>query len=526
MVTSWDKRCGIFAYSKFLSAELKKNTILRIVEIPEGYALSPRLFVLGFRTGRSNALVHVQFAYGEFSDLKIWRFKRLSTFSGLLFYAGLALGNCHVVTTFHELMKQERGSAKAGAAYSKILNKLICNVSDLITVHTQENKKIMETVYGVDPAKLKVIPMGTLENPRLLDKTECKRKLGLVGKTVIVIPGFVSRHKGHDLLVKILSKLGVDVHLLVAGGTKTVEDDAFRNELLALAQQLNCSNKMSFNDDFPISSTILNAADLAVLPYLWASESMALRLLVAYQVPTVASDLSVFRAINYEYGCVQLFRANDEADLLAKTQMLLSNEQKRLGLKQKCRQMWGETRWSVIAAKHVEAYMEVFSAHPDTLYASERQKERLEWLKNNLDGEALEIGCATGYVAEYAGAHVGLDLNPYRLRLAKTKYRQKDFVTANAMYLPFHDKSFDTVLIPEILEHLPLELAQKIVQEASRVGRKILVTLPNSDKVGYDKTLVEAPEHVWFPTKALAQRIIPNCKIEYTHEEDFMLVTA
>jgi glycosyltransferase involved in cell wall biosynthesis len=526
MVTSWNKRCGVFAYSRYLAAELKKITTLSIIDIPEDHVLSPYFFVLGFKTGRSNSLVHVQFAYGEFDDLKIRGLKRLSTFSGAMFYAGLAAGNVHVVTTFHELMKKERASARVGATYSKFLNKLICNVSDVIIVQTNENKRIMETVYGVEPSKLKLIPMGTPEISRLMDKTECKRQLGVLGKTVVVFPGFVSRHKGIDLAVKILPALGKNVHYLISGGYRTAEDEVYLEEVKQLATGLGCIDQISFNSDFPIPPTILNAADLALLPYTSASESMALRLLVAYRIPTITSDLAIFKEINQNYSCIELFTANSTANLLEKTRLLVLDEKRQLKLKENCQRMWSETKWSVIAAKHIETYLEVFSAHPDSLYMSPRQKERLEWLRTNRSGCALEIGCATGYVADYAGAHVGLDLNIYRLRLAKKRYHDKDFVLANAMYLPFTDKAFETVLIPEILEHLPPDLAGKIVIEARRAGAKLLVTLPNADKVGYDKELVEAPEHVWLPKKELVERMIKGSKIGYSREEDFMLVTA
>ena len=55
MVTSWNKRCGIFAYTAFLSAELKKKTTLRVIDIQEGHALSPYFLVLGAKTARSGA---------------------------------------------------------------------------------------------------------------------------------------------------------------------------------------------------------------------------------------------------------------------------------------------------------------------------------------------------------------------------------------------------------------------------------------------------------------------------------------
>ena len=124
---------------------------------------------------------------------------------------------------------------------------------------------------------MKVIPMGCYETPSFLNKDACKEKLNLSGKKVITIPGFVSKHKGHDLVVALLPLLDKDVHLLIAGGTRTKEDMAFYEELKGLAQRNHCIDRITFNDDFPITSTIMNAMDIAILPYRVATESLILR---------------------------------------------------------------------------------------------------------------------------------------------------------------------------------------------------------------------------------------------------------
>jgi 2-polyprenyl-3-methyl-5-hydroxy-6-metoxy-1,4-benzoquinol methylase len=368
--------------------------------------------------------------------------------------------------------------------------------------------------------------MGCYETPSFLDKDECKKKLNLSGKTVITVPGFVSAHKGHDLVVSLLPLLDEDVHLLIAGGTRTSEDAAYYEKLKRLAQRYHCIDRITFDDSFPITPTIMNATDIAILPYKSATESLILRLLIAYKVPTITSDLSVFKEIKQEYDCIELFRNGDNKDLLAKILHLLSDEKKRRFLQEQCRKMWNDTKWSSIAAKHAETYLEVLSAHPDALYDDKRQKERLDWLKENVFGSSLEIGCATGFVTSYVGTDVGLDINAHRIKLGKNRYPEKDFIVSTAMSLPLKEKAFDTILIPDILEHVPISKAEKILSEAKRVGGKILITLPNAGKVNYDKSLVETPEHLWFPTKEIVQKLITNCKIQYTSENDFILVTA
>ncbi len=55
------------------------------------------------------------------------------------------------------------------------------------------------------------------------------------------------------------------------------------------------------------------------------------------------------------------------------------------------------------------------------------------------------------------------------------------------------------------------------------MGGKTLITLPNADKINYDKSMVENPEHKWFPTKKVVLKLIKTCKIQYTSENDFIL---
>jgi hypothetical protein len=61
LVTSWNEQCGIATYSAFLSEELKKNAKLYIACLTKKNALNPYYLILGYKVGRSQDLVHVQF---------------------------------------------------------------------------------------------------------------------------------------------------------------------------------------------------------------------------------------------------------------------------------------------------------------------------------------------------------------------------------------------------------------------------------------------------------------------------------
>src|SRR2546428_2993210 len=95
----------------------------------------------------------------------------------------------------------------------------------------------------------------------------------------------------------------------------------------------------------------------------------------------------------------------------------------------------------------------------------------------------LDLGCGFGaYSCVLAGEGwkcVGCDINIDYLRTAALKGLP---VVGADSALPFLDRSFDTVLIFEVLEHVAD--VEKLLAEAFRVARKnVLITVPNSENI-------------------------------------------
>lgn len=94
-------------------------------------------------------------------------------------------------------------------------------------------------------------------------------------------------------------------------------------------------------------------------------------------------------------------------------------------------------------------------------------------------GTILDLGCGDGIYAAYLserGKRVfGLDSSIERLMESKGKYC--DLIAADAMHLPFTDKSFDVIWSSEVLEHVP---SLGVLDEIERVTDKMIVaTIPN-----------------------------------------------
>ena len=106
----------------------------------------------------------------------------------------------------------------------------------------------------------------------------------------------------------------------------------------------------------------------------------------------------------------------------------------------------------------------------------------LRFVRKYAGHQILDLGCATGgyCVALTAEGYAmrGADLNPEYVRIARNHGVEADQVGA---VLPYADGAFDTVMIFEVLEHLPDPAS--LLREAKRVARRnVLITVPNCEK--------------------------------------------
>lgn len=110
------------------------------------------------------------------------------------------------------------------------------------------------------------------------------------------------------------------------------------------------------------------------------------------------------------------------------------------------------------------------------------QVARMEWLKRHCAGTILEVGCNWGIILAWCGGQAGVDKNKANIGLAQILAPRCQFYIADARKLPFEDGSFDTLMLPDIIEHLLWKDVPKVLKEARRVARqKVLITVPDAD---------------------------------------------
>jgi ubiquinone/menaquinone biosynthesis C-methylase UbiE len=106
-------------------------------------------------------------------------------------------------------------------------------------------------------------------------------------------------------------------------------------------------------------------------------------------------------------------------------------------------------------------------------------------------GAVLEVGCGSGmglpYLRAHAGMVVGGDYMMPLLREGRAHVPDTPLVRMDAAHLPFLDRSFDAVLMLEMIYYLADQAAA--VAEGRRVlkaGGKLMVCLPNRDRPDFN----------------------------------------
>lgn len=121
----------------------------------------------------------------------------------------------------------------------------------------------------------------------------------------------------------------------------------------------------------------------------------------------------------------------------------------------------------------------------------------IKFTMKNAGKRILDLGCATGEycsnLEDIGFKCTGVDINPKYIEKALEK--GIDAYEMEGDNLNFPDDAFDTVLIFEVLEHIPDPYP--ILKEARRVARKnILITVPNSTQFAALRSIGLTYEHV------------------------------
>ncbi|NOU58253.1 glycosyltransferase [Marinifilum caeruleilacunae] len=345
--------CGIATYTQYLSNSVanygKEIRVLAQIgakgnHVFETYAphdkdIAAKLF---FHVERhSPDIVHVEHEFGLFGDQRGVQIVE--------FLIRCQLADTPVVVTLHTVFEDLKYEEK------NILQHIL-NFSTAIVVHESFQKEILLQTYEC-PKPIVVIPHGVREVERV---KHAKNLLGLEGKQVLLLAGYMRSTKNFEKIIKLMPQLierNKDLVLLMASRTRINEHSMYKEKLYREIDQMGLKEHVKIlYGKFPqyTLDTILSAADVMALPYSKGAQSGVLAQAAAMLLPVVTSELMSFKNwINEVRGG---FYASSDDEYVSHISHLLQDDDLRTEFQNNIRENNKKISWTNIASRHIKLY--------------------------------------------------------------------------------------------------------------------------------------------------------------------------
>lgn len=364
-------RDGIASYTRRLEGALRKENIeISLAANGRDWKRNSLSYICSIvrKAIHSKAkIVHTQLSYFTFgNEYYTGLFPILSIFLKLL--------GKRVVVTLHDIVPTSKitNSFLKYHTSSRFLKfkrwaldyytRTVCSIADRVIVHTELAKSTLAQDYVVRPKKIHVIPHGIDQAED--DLFEIK---SLINKNQRIVSyfGLVRHGKGLEDLVKAWKKVKVEsAHLLIIGGKHPMLDDNCYETLVELIRELGLEESILFSgyvldDRLPV---YLRESDVFVFPYNeWGdviASSGALSIVAPYLKPMIVTDVPAFSYLKTS-GAAVVVKKGDINGLASAIMDVLTNAQTRRLLVDNLYKWLPESKWSKVAKKTAELYMEL-----------------------------------------------------------------------------------------------------------------------------------------------------------------------
>ncbi|MCW3054049.1 MAG: hypothetical protein JWN14_3219 [Chthonomonadales bacterium] len=342
MLAPTRERCGIADYSRLLVGALEslpEISAVTVVSTPEGAARrgslsalrnflsdEQRYHALGEQLNSAD-VAHIQHQYFFFGGVAPHKNH---------FAAVLKAVRVPIVLQVHEIADGGSIGWKRTLIEQTNRRNFVHPAIRQIIVHTQADAERLRGI-GVAGSQLTVLPLAVPPAVPFEDRDAARETLGLAGKRVLLMFGFLSVKKGHLLALETLKLLPDDVVLLLAG--EQHPDDA-SDYVLRLKEAIalhGLEKRVQVTGYLPAEQVprVMAAADLALAPFLESSGSASLTHLLAYGLPVLASDISPHRDLLAENpDSLALFPSGDVAAMGQQIETLLGDVSRRSSLQE------------------------------------------------------------------------------------------------------------------------------------------------------------------------------------------------
>jgi glycosyltransferase involved in cell wall biosynthesis len=361
------RQCGIATFTTDLcesvAAEYPDMQCLALPmnDIEEGYAYPPRVrFELtekdldsyrraaDFLNINSVDIVSLQHEYGIFGGR-----------SGSHILTLLEELRMPIVTTFHTVLQEPDPDQR------RMLQE-VARLSERVVVMSERGAGFLQSIYGVPPDKIDLIPHGIPDVP-FVDPSFYKDNFGVEGKTVLLTFGLLSANKGIETVIEalpaILEKHPNVVYIILGATHPNVlrhDGESYRLSLQWLAQEKGVESQVIFYNRFVSIEELtefIGATDIYITPYLNPRQITSGTL--AYTVGAGKAVISTpywyaEEMLADERGVLVPFC--DPAALAEQVIDLLDNESKRHAMRKRAYLFGRDMVWPQVAQRYMESF--------------------------------------------------------------------------------------------------------------------------------------------------------------------------
>ncbi len=264
-----------------------------------------------------------------------------------------------VVTTLHTVLQAPNPDQRT------VMEELDA-LSNRLIVMAERGRHLLQTVYGVRPDKIDLIPHGVIDLP-FIDSNFYKDEFGVEGKTVLLTFGLLSPNKGIEKVIEAMPAIlerHPDVVYLVLGVTHpnlvAAEGERYRHRLEGLATELGVSEQVIFHDRYVTSEQLkefIGAADIYITPYLNEAQVTSGTLAYAFGAGKAIVSTPYWHAqelLNGNRGVLVPF--GDARAIAASVNEILSQPTRMTAMRKRAWKHGRDTIWPVVARRYMESF--------------------------------------------------------------------------------------------------------------------------------------------------------------------------
>ena len=388
-------------------------------------------------------------------------------------------------------------------------------LASAVTTHSDDYAQHSRFLAPVGATVQGIMPPTAIPEPDLEDAAAWRASLGLADGHLVGFAGRFVEEKGFDVLLRAVPLILAEIpsaRFVFAGETNVVYEQFFERWRSVFEGLGDAVRSVGLLLDRQRLANFYAMCDLFVLPS--RSDCFA-----AVQVeallcgtPLVASDIPGAREVVKISGMGRLAAPNDPVALAAaivgslrdpvpppvrtrvaalfnpavaidRYEALFEKVVRRERMGVKSLPQGPLAPLTPATARTIDAVMR---NEADIAY-HRRVPRLMEYLNLQPNDRVLDCGCGMGYLSMVMGeisdaSVVSVDGDPARLQWAQRERVPADLVQADINSLPFADGQFDKILLSEVLEHLPDDVAGlKELWRVLKPGGTVAISVPHAN---------------------------------------------